>query len=185
MSFLASLLTCWFCALVPALMPWTPTVKGKGILSRRTSVTLQGLRAPQELGFLVGMNWTLLRLTLNQILISPGLNHFLYQVVYSRRYSYWYKFGILQVWRICCLHLPICVWKTYYILFIHMNYFLGPMWYLIESVFLIFPLCFNFYTFYSKWLIYVFINSPWVHTIFLSHTWKILSFHTVISPIIS
>lgn len=70
-------------AAVPALMPWMLTVKERAIRSSCTIATLQCVRVPRELALLAGMNRTLLRPTLNQILISPGRNHFLYQVVCS------------------------------------------------------------------------------------------------------
>lgn len=93
--FLDYLLVYLLCASVLVSMPWMPTVKGKGLRSRRTFATLQYPRIPRELGSQVGTNWTLLRPTLNQILTSPGLSHFLYQVTCSQRYSCWYSFGLL------------------------------------------------------------------------------------------
>jgi len=77
------LAVCSLFAAVPALMPWMLTVKERAIRSSRTIATLPCVRVPRELALLAGMNWTLLRPTLNQILISPGRNHFLYQVACS------------------------------------------------------------------------------------------------------
>lgn len=95
MTLLSRSFTCSFCALVLVSMSWMPTVKAKGLQSSPTLVTRQCLRVPQDLGFLVGTNWTLLRPTLNRILTSPGLSHFLYQVTLSQRYSCWYSIWVI------------------------------------------------------------------------------------------
>ena len=166
-------------AAVPALMPWMLTVKERAIRSSCTIATLQRVRVPQELALLVGMNWTLLRPTLNQILIFPGRNHFLYQVTCSWRYSYYYSFGLLKAWKVCCLNLFISERQTMFMV-TRVNVFLiEDPW---TSWVCLFTLSHsNVYSPYVQWLI-CFHESPPMQIIVCF--WKILPFYTVFSAII-